>query len=168
MGAGKRSGVGAGIIVGVAACWCIQHAVTPGGALHGVATRFSDRLFPKEDEAALARRLDALLDAEALDAEWSRSAERRIAAFFESDRAKGASVGRVDCKSTLCRVAITYDSTRTRVEFFRELSHLTPPQLVYFFYVQPATPLSSIAYLPREDHPLPLERPGWPMSMWAR
>ena len=26
MGAGKRSSVGAGIIVGVAACWCIQHA----------------------------------------------------------------------------------------------------------------------------------------------
>jgi hypothetical protein len=166
--AGKRIAVGAGVVVSIAVCWGIQHAASAGGPLRGAATRIFGRPSSTDDGAALALRLDTVLDAEALDAEWSQAAVRRIGAFFESDRAKGASVGRIDCKSTLCRVAITYDSVEARVRSFHELSRLTPPQLVYFFYVRPATPLSTIVYLPREGHPLPLDEPGWPMSMWAR
>lgn len=165
MRAGKRIVVGAGAFVVVAACWSSQRAATPGGPLRGAAAWIFGRPSPAEDEAALARRLDTVLAAEALDAEWSPAAERRIGALFGSDRAKGASLGRIDCKSTLCRVSVTYDSTQTRVRFAHELTRLTPPQLVSFSYVPPTTPLSSIAYLPREDHPLLLNAPRWPMSM---
>jgi hypothetical protein len=158
--AGKRLGVGAGVLVAIAACWSIQRASTAGEPVRSAPARALGRSSPPADEAALARRLDSILDGEDRDVEWAHASEQRIGAFLASDRARGASVRRIDCRSSLCRVAVTCDSVETRVRLFHELGRLTPSQLVYFFYVETATPLSSIAYLPREGHPLPLDAPS--------
>lgn len=160
MRAGNRLGVGAGVLVAIAVCWSIQRASTAEGPLRSAPARVLRGSAPPADEAALARRLDDILDGEDRDVEWAHASEQRIGAFLASDRANGASIRQIDCKRSLCRVAVTYDSIETRVRVFHDLGRLGPPPLVYFFYVQPATPLSSIVYLPREGHPLPLDAPG--------
>jgi hypothetical protein len=110
---------------------------------------------PRVAADRLAEGYDAALAAESVDRVWDAAMQTRLEEFFESDMAAGSSLQRVDCRSTMCRVEVTSQSTKARDAFTQTMSHMSPPNSQGFAHIETDESLDFVIYLSRENQPLP-------------
>jgi hypothetical protein len=95
-----------------------------------------------EQLRADARTLDERVASESVDAEWSSAAASRVRDFFLRTDMRGSRVLGVDCRTSLCRVAVEHQSARDRSRFLE-------------VYVDGPTDLRIEIYLSRSGPVLP-------------
>jgi hypothetical protein len=104
----------------------------------------------------LADSYTAYLQAERVDTSWSSHQESAIAAAFRGDWLKGSTLGRVDCRTSLCRMEVDHDSGEAE-ERFAQAVPMTPPfdQGGFSQRVTDDRGTHTIAFILREGHELP-------------
>lgn len=112
---------------------------------------------PKEQDEANVKALDNAIKSESVDLEWARAMESRVTTFFQSGEQIGSAVRRIDCKSTLCRVDVSFDSNETRHRFGIHVGAMIPPRSTAFVYIENEEDRDISVYFARADHPLPVE-----------
>jgi len=101
----------------------------------------------------IAEDLNAHLEAEVADGDWSTPTERAFTTSFAGFAGRAA-VGSVECRATLCRLDVTYANATARSDFLDELPP-GPFQNTTFFMHAMDDGTKVTFYVARPGHPLP-------------
>lgn len=116
----------------------------------------SDELANGDRQAReLARRCDARILAEAVDATWSRAKNEQFTAFFARQALTGTTVKAVDCRTTMCRIDLAHNSAEARVRFIQSFDNLAGPTGMVFAHIEIADDLDIEVYVTRDGTGLP-------------
>ncbi len=118
----------------------------PGEDPQASTLRRSEETSPEEQDEEAVEVLEEALRSESVDPEWSKAMEDRIGTFFDTAQLAGSSVRRVDCKSTLCRLDVTHDSTDARKRFVAGVPDMIPPKSTAFGHVEGDDDLEIVVY----------------------
>lgn len=107
-----------------------------------------------EDQVELAVvTLDESVRTEPVDASWAKPAEASIAKG--AGTVDGLSLERVECRSSLCRIEVTFANLEARDTGTRGLAHAVPWETVAFYRAAPDDPKRMVMYVAREGMTLP-------------
>ncbi|GAB4557426.1 MAG: hypothetical protein Tsb0020_01580 [Haliangiales bacterium] len=115
-----------------------------------------DGLDPVERDWAIADDLDAFLNAEEVDADWSAETEAQASDAIAED--PGATLISLRCRSTLCSAEIAYRSTDEREQAMDRLTRTPPFSTSGFVHMRDSDPPESALYFTRQGHELPRPR----------
>lgn len=105
--------------------------------------------------------MEETLQYEPVDAEWSDSVRIALYKSVQENTTGNFEILNADCRSTLCRVDLTFD-TALPEDSFRELQDLIPWNGEAFFQVDDTDSGQAVLYIAREGYSLPqlLEQEG--------
>lgn len=92
-----------------------------------------------------------------VDVEWAEGMQARFDQFFATEQVAGSHVGAVDCRSTLCRIEVSFDDQGGRDALIGEVSGLLEPNAQGFAHIEDDEDLEIQVYLSRQDTMLPVE-----------
>lgn len=96
------------------------------------------------------------LDLEAVDTAWAEDAHVALTeALQNNERMAGVQLDTVECKSTLCRLSLSFDDQLSLDNGFRTMPSIIPWEGQAFFQVDDVESGEAIVYLAREGHELP-------------
>jgi hypothetical protein len=125
-------------------------------AIDESARRELEAAAPEADAA----RLDAVLDAEAIDSAWADTAHRQLKQSL-SNAVAGVHVDEVSCRATVCRVELSYDNEeRAQLLDLEQIAESLPweSQGAAMKLTGANGRQYAVVYVSREGHPLPLTR----------
>jgi len=64
-----------------------------------------------------ADRVERVMTAEPVDVEWAKQRESELRQVFKES--PGATIERIECRSTLCKLELNFESTGARDDFYR-------------------------------------------------
>lgn len=117
-----------------------------------------------EEEAEIATQaiqqevdlIDDTLDSETVDLAWSQEAHGVLTeAIQNNDRMTGVQLDAVECKSTLCRLSLSFDDQSSLDNGFRTMPSIMPWEGQAFFRVDDMESGEAVVYLAREGYELP-------------
>lgn len=103
----------------------------------------------------VAQGLDEHLITEPVDAQWSASMQTRFDELFAAEALAGSHVGAVDCRTTLCRLDVSFDDPSRRVALVNQVSDLLEPNAQGFAHIEDDGDLEIQIYLSRQGTGLP-------------
>lgn len=113
-----------------------------------------------EEERALAQlraqveTLGTALHAEFVDGDWAKPAMIALSEAFEAETAEGIEMLEVDCRGSMCRVALAFDPALAE-ESFRKIQASVPWEGEVFFHIEDVDSGEAVVYIAREDQRLP-------------
>ena len=119
-------------------------------------------LTPEEEielaEAQLQSQIELMektIFTEETDPEWSSEAELALDEAYRSGEMEMVEIVDIDCRTTLCRVELSFDGSGSSEEDFFELVGLIPWGGQRFMRVDTGENAEAVVYLAREGHSLP-------------
>jgi hypothetical protein len=100
--------------------------------------------------------LNRQLAEERVDPKWSATMNTRIQGFFAEDSLAGVSVTGVDCRSTLCKVAVRIDTEAGRERLIADASRMLEPDAEALLHIEGDADPQIEVYMTRMGHALPL------------
>lgn len=110
-----------------------------------------------EHAQAVAESVEQHLLEQAVDTEWAAGMQARFDELFANERLTGSHVGAVDCRSTLCRLEVSFDDLTGRDALVDAASSLLEPNAQGFAHIEDDEDLEIQVYLSRQDTVLPVE-----------
>jgi hypothetical protein len=111
----------------------------------------------RQQAQAVADGFDEHIVEQAVDAEWAAAMDVRFAAVFAAERLAGSRLGAVDCRSTLCRLEVSFDRQGDRDTLIEQASDLLEPDAQGFAHIEDGDDLEIQVYLSRQGTSLPTE-----------
>jgi hypothetical protein len=109
----------------------------------------------QEHARAVAESLEQDLVDQPADAEWAATMDERFGAFFGAQQLAGSRLGAVDCRSTLCRLEVSFTASGDREALIDQVSSLLEPNAQGFAHIEDDDDLEIEVYLSRQDTTLP-------------
>lgn len=116
-----------------------------------------DRIYQQQTIAAL----DEQLATEEYDTDWDSNVKAELDQNLKLDSFNGTRVSNVECKSTLCRVALTHTNAEAETLFFENLGNLPMMKNTRAYYQRETNAdgsTSMVLYVAREGKSLPLAK----------
>lgn len=110
-----------------------------------------------EHAQEMAESFEQQLVEQPVDAEWAAGMHERFDQFFAMEQVSGSHVGPVDCRSTLCRIEVSFDDLSGRDALIDQVSGLLEPNAQGFAHIEDDGDLKIQVYLSRQDMLLPAE-----------
>lgn len=110
-----------------------------------------------EHAREVAESFEQSLVEQPVDPEWAEGMQARFDQFFGAEQMAGSRVGAVDCRSTLCRLDVSFDEPSGRDALIDRVSGLLEPNAQGFAHIETDEDLEIQVYLSREGTTLPTE-----------
>lgn len=152
-----------------------QEQLTRSAEVGTSAATEGQRTTPNDREAAAALRsqeeqdkvsqqqtvaaLETQLAIEDYDGGWDTNIQAELDQSLKLDSFDGTRLSGVQCKTTLCRVALAYDNVEAEMQFFENLDHLPIMRNTQAYYQRESNAdgsVSLVMYVAREGKLLPL------------
>jgi hypothetical protein len=129
------------------------------------ATALSPAAEPAEDEPARAEAqtraqievLEGTVRVENADPKWASAAKLALNEAFHNEVMAGRRLGHADCRTSLCRLELLLEDSRSAEETFQQLIDFTPWDGQGFVRIDEKSG-EIVVYLSREGYALPLSR----------
>jgi hypothetical protein len=132
----------------------VQAAARPQPAMDAPAVQQQQAL----DMAALRAGFDAAFEAQASDWAWANQKQREIASAFDKQLRSGAHLEKVECRASMCRAHMRFDSSEARQAFLDDGIGAPPFDQASFYQTNYETEQVTL-FLAREGHALPSFEP---------
>ena len=99
--------------------------------------------------------LEAAVYGEKPDPVWTRDAEQALQAMWQGQENRGLSLVHAECRTSLCRLELDLDGTRSAEESFHTLIHHIPWAGQSFVQITEGEAPQVVLYLAREGYALP-------------
>jgi hypothetical protein len=101
--------------------------------------------------------LEAVLYEEKPDPAWTKNAEQALHAMWQGQENFGLFLVHAECRTSLCRLELELDGTRSSEESFHTLIHHMPWSGQRFVQITEGEAPQVVMYLAREGYELPLD-----------
>jgi hypothetical protein len=100
---------------------------------------------------------NAVLENEAMDAEWEGHMQDHFGRFFRAEDLAGARLQAAECRTTLCRVEVLLDNQDALAQLVHHVSGLLEPQAEGVLFREDDNALHVQVYLSRGGYTLPVQ-----------